>query len=49
MSHRTISLAIAIAGALTVAGSAHAASVKLLAMIPVPGEPIRVLRHRHCR
>jgi len=40
MSHRTLSLAIAIAGALTIAGSAHAASVKLLAMIPVPGEPI---------
>src|ERR1700686_2634325 len=40
MSHRTNTLAMAIAAALTVAGSAHAASVKLLAMIPVPGEPI---------
>jgi hypothetical protein len=33
-------LAIAVAAALTIAGSAQAASVKLLAMIPVPGEPI---------
>ena len=40
MSHRTNTLALAIAGALTIAGSAHAASVKLLTMIPVPGEPI---------
>jgi hypothetical protein len=38
MSHRTN--AIAIAGALMIAGSAQAASVKLLTMIPVPGEPI---------
>ena len=40
MSHRTGTLAIAIAAALTIAGSAQAASVKLLTMIPVPGEPI---------
>jgi hypothetical protein len=40
MSRRTSTLALAIAGALTIAGSAHAASVKLLTMIPVPGEPI---------
>src|SRR5882724_5102488 len=31
---------MAVAAALTIAGSAQAASVKLLAMIPVPGEPI---------
>ena len=40
MSHRTKALALAITAALTLAGSAQAASVKLLTMIPVPGEPI---------
>jgi hypothetical protein len=40
MSHPTNKLVIAITAALTIAGSAHAASVKLLTMIPVPGEPI---------
>jgi len=40
MPYRTNTLAIAVAGALTVAGAAHATSVRLLTMIPVPGEPI---------
>ncbi len=33
-------LIIAVTAALTIAGPAHAASVKLLTMIAVPGEPI---------
>ena len=41
MPKQTRILIMAAAAALTIAGSAHAASsVKLLAMIPVPGEPI---------
>jgi len=33
-------LIAAVTAASTIAGAAHAASVKLLTMIPVPGEPI---------
>ena len=40
MSHRANRLAIASAAALTIVASAQAASVLLLAMIPVPGEPL---------
>jgi hypothetical protein len=41
MPKQTRILIMAVAAALTIAGAAHAASsVKLLAMIPVPGEPI---------
>src|SRR5215469_2437500 len=43
MSQRHNALALALAGALMIVGASHAAngpSIKLLAMIPVPGEPI---------